>query len=513
MRAAAGSAIGRTTLVRRATIVDPGNEDGRPFVGDILVEDGRIAAVGADLAAPVSGPAGETIDGSSLLAIPGLVNAHYHSHDVLLKGAFDVMSLERWAMRALPRFFPPRSDRELRLRTLIGAAECLRGGITTVQDMLSLWPLTIRQAEIVRDAYREAGLRVVLGIQLADTGPLDTIPFLRDILPPDLAGLVNGPPPPPGMPVPVAELERILAELAAAPGDLVTWAVCPSSPERCSQALLLRLCELARSRRLRLFSHVAISRVEAVGARRLFEAFGGSPVRFLDSLGVLGPDLTLAHGVWLDDDDSALLAKSGTRLVMNPMSNLKTRNGIAPFRAYARAGLELGLGCDNCSCSDAQNMFQAMKFSVLLSGIAGRSDDGPTAVDALRAATLGGAHALGLDNVVGRIGAGYRADITFLDMKDPVFRPLNDATRQIVYGEGGRGVSAVMIDGRFVVRDRRLTSIDEDALAEELAEIMPGFRRDAEAVFARAGRLDPFLARAEELSWGIDVGMMRMACA
>ncbi len=506
-----GWATGGKTLVRKATIVDPGTDDGRPFIADILVEKGRITAIGPDLAVPSEGSA-ETIDGSSLLAIPGLVNAHYHSHDVLLKGAFDVMSLERWAMRALPRFFPPRSDRELRLRTLVGAAECLRGGITTVQDMLSLWPLTSRQAEIVRDAYREAGIRVVLGIQLADTGPIDTIPYLRDILPPDLTGLVNGPPPPPGTPVPVAELERILVDLAPSPGDLVTWGVCPSSPERCSGALLEQLRDIARSLGSRLFSHIAISRVEAVGAQRLFEAFGGSPVRYLEGLGLLGPDLTLAHGVWLDDADVELLARSATRLVMNPMSNLKTRNGIAPFRTYARAGLRLGLGCDNCSCSDAQNMFQAMKFSVLLSGIAGRTDDGPTAVDALRAATLDGAFALGLEKLVGRIAVGYRADITFLDLKDPVFRPLNNATRQIVYGEGGRGVSAVMIDGTFVVRDRRLMSIDEDALAEELAGIMPAFRRDAEVVFARAGKLDPYLTRAEELSWGVDVRMTRMAC-
>jgi cytosine/adenosine deaminase-related metal-dependent hydrolase len=501
----------RPIWVRGATLVDPvaGEEGGTK--ADILVRDGQIAAIGEGAAAVRAPDDAEIFEASSLIAIPGLVNAHYHSHDALLKGAFDVMSLERWAVRALPRYFPPRSDRELRLRTLIGAAECLRGGISTVQDMLSLWPLTSRQAAIVRDTYRETGLRVVLGLQLADTGPLDTIPYLRDILPADLAGIVAGPPPPPDMPAPVAELEHILAELPAEPNDRVTWAVCPSSPERCSQALLARLLEIARAHSVRLFSHVAISRVEAVGARMLFEAHGGSPIRYLDSIGALGPDLTLAHGVWLDDDDARLLADSGTRLVMNPMSNLKTRNGIAPYRRYAESGIRPGLGCDNCSCSDAQNMFQAMKFSVLLAGIAGRSDDGPGARDSLRAATADGAHALGLDTT-GRLSPGFKADITFLDRDDPVYRPLNDATRQIVYGEAGRGVSAVMVDGRFVVRDRKLLTIDEDALADELAELMPAVLREAEAVRARAERLDPYLAEAEARSWEVDVGMTRMAC-
>ncbi len=501
----------RPIWIRNAMLVDPAVGNGEPARADILVRDGKIAAIGPAATAFRVPDDAEIFDASALIAIPGLVNAHYHSHDALLKGAFNVMSLERWAVRALPRYFPPRSDRELRLRTLIGAAECLRGGITTVQDMLSLWPLTSRQAAIVRDTYRETGLRVVLGLQLADTGPLDTIPFLRDILPAELAAIVAGPPPPPDMPAPLAELERILADLPAQSGDRVTWAVCPSSPERCSRGLLLRLLDIARAYAVRLFSHVAISRVEAVGAHTIFKDHGGSPIRYLDSLGALGPDLTLAHGVWLDDDDARLLAGSGTRLVMNPISNLKTRNGIAPYRLYANKGVRPGLGCDNCSCSDAQNMFQAMKLSVLLAGIAGRSDDVPGARDCLRAATADGARALGLENT-GRLGVGFSADITFLDRDDPVYRPLNDATRQIVYGEAGRGVSAVMVDGRFVVRDRKLLTIDEDALADELAELMPAVLRDAEAVRARAERLDPYLAEAEARSWAVDIGMTRMAC-
>lgn len=501
---------GRATLVKAVTVVDPGMPS--PMVVDILVRNGLIETVERDLPLEPGCRIDEIVDGSSLLAMPGLVNAHYHSHDVLLKGSFDVMSLERWVMRALPRFYPPRSDRELRLRTLIGAAECLRGGITTVQDMLSLWPLSARQAAVVRDAYREAGIRVVLGIQLADTGPLDTMPFLRHILPPDLRGSVNGPPPPRDMPDPAAELDAILEAMPAGPDDLVTWGVCPSSPERCSRGLLERLRDAAGRHGLRLFSHIAISRVEAVGAQRLFAAHGGSPVRYLDSLGMLGPNLTLAHGVWLDDADRDLLCASGTRLVLNPMSNLKTRNGVARFAVYAGAGLKVGLGCDNCSCSDAQNMFQAMKLSVLLAGIASRADGTPTAADALRAATVGGAYALGLERSIGSIRPGFRADMTFLDRSDPVFRPLNDATRQIVYGEGGRGVAAVMVDGEFVVREGRTTRIDEEALDGELAELLPSFRRDAALVEERAAALDPFLARVEALSWEVDVGMERMLC-
>lgn len=479
---------------------------------DILVKDGVIDSVEPGLAGRINLDGIDVVDATSLLALPGLVNAHYHSHDVLLKGMFDVMSLERWAVRALPRFYPPRSDRELRIRTLLGAAECLRGGITTVQDMLSLWPLTESQAIVVRDAYREAGIRVVLGVQLADRGILDTVPMLRDILPADLHAAAGGPVPPTGMPDPLAELEAILSSAPDAPSSLVSWAVCPSSPERCSRNLLERLHEAAMRHGLRLFAHIAISRVEAVAAQRLFAAHGGSPVRYLSDVGMLGPRLTLAHGVWLDESDRALLADTDTRVVMNPMSNLKTRNGVAPFRSYLRSGLTLGLGCDNCSCSDAQNMFQAMKLSVLLAGIDGRTDETPGAADALWAATEGGAQAIGLEDSVGRIVPGRRADITFLDLADPVFRPLNDIARQTVYGEGGRGVVSVMIDGTFVMRDRQLTTIDEAGLVEELEEVMPGLRLDAAQVLQRAELLDPYLGRMEEMSWGYDAGLSRMIC-
>lgn len=496
-------------LIRQARILDL---DANPHMpaADILVLGDTIAAIGDDLRQSAPAQA-DVIEATGLLAIPGLVNAHYHSHDALLKGAFDTSSLERWALNALPRSYPPRSDRELHARTLIGAAECLRGGITTVQDMLSLWPLTRHQAHVVRDAYEEAGLRVVLGLQTADVGPLDTVPFWRELIPAEMVSLLADPSPVEAN-EPVAEIDAILSDMQNRREGRITWAVCPSSPERCSQDLLLRLVAVARRHGVRLFSHVAISRAEALGAQHIFAAFEDSPIVYLDQLGVLGPDLTLAHGVWLDDRDCALIARSGARLVLNPMSNLKTKNGIASFRRYHEAGIYPALGCDNCSCSDAQNMFQAMKIATLVSAVADHREGGPTARDALMAATAHGARALGLEQFIGTIRTGYKADITLLDLSDPVFRPLNSATRQLVYGESGRSVTSVIVDGRVVMRDRRLLTIDEGALAREIDAVMPAFARDAAAVQARTEALSPFIAEADRRIWAADVRLSRFAC-
>lgn len=499
----------RGVLIRQARVLDLDGDPHDPTIADILIRGDRIDAVGRDIVVDVHDF--QEIDGAGLLAIPGLVNAHYHSHDALLKGAFDTSSLERWALDALPRSYPPRSDRELRARTLLGAAECLRGGITTVQDMLSLWPLTAHQAHVVRDAYEEAGLRVVLGLQTADVGPLDTVPFWRDIIPSDMAGLLAGPPIS-GVNEPSEEIDRILSATPNMPGSRVTWAVCPSSPERCSRSLLERLVAVARRHGVRLFSHVAISRAEALGARSIFAAHGGSPIAYLDSIGALGPDLTLAHGVWLNDEDRARIARSGARLVLNPMSNLKTKNGVASFRRYREAGVDVALGCDNCSCSDAQNMFQAMKLATLIAAVADPREGGPTAIDALEAATRGGARALRMSDAIGAIRPGRKADITLIDLRDPVFRPLNSAARQLVYGECGRAVTTVIVDGVVVMRDRRLTTIDEEALALEIDELMPTFRRDAEAVFERTRALAPYIAEADRRIWEADVGASHFVC-
>ncbi len=490
-------------MIRGGRVVDLDGDPHDPPVVDILVRGGRIAAVAPAIAAP---PGAEVIEAAGRLVVPGFVNAHYHSHDLLLRGCFDVTALEYWAINALPRAYPPRSDAELRLRTLLGAAECLRGGITTVQDMLTLFPLTAHQVGVVRDAYEEAGLRVVLGLQVADVSPLDTTPFWRETIPSDLHGNLAGPPAPAGVPDPLAVMDQVFSDRPGR-GGLVRWAICPSSPDRCSPALLDRLAALAARHDLPVCAHIYISRAEALGARRRYGADGGSLVRHLAARGVLGPRLTLAHGVWLDDREIALIAASGASVAINPLSNLKTKNGVAPIRALLQAGVNLGIGCDNCSCSDAQNMFQAMKTLTFLAAISDPADGPPDAVDAFRAATVGGARALGLDT--GRIAPGMAADLVLLDLADPVYQPLNSAVRQIVYGESGRGVETVIVGGRVVMRDRGLATIDEAALRRDLAALMPGFRDDAAAVFARNAPLRPHIAAADRRIWAEDIGFSR----
>jgi cytosine/adenosine deaminase-related metal-dependent hydrolase len=409
-------------------------------------------------------------------------------------------------LNALPRAYPPRSDEEVRLRTLLGAIECLRGGITTVQDMLTLFPLTMRQVEVVSAAYAEAGLRALIGLQVADTSPLETVPYWRETIPAELQPLLIGPPAP-AAPDPIAVMEESFRK--GAPSPLVRWAVAPSSPERCSRALLERLADLARRYDLPVYSHIYISRAEALNARRSFGGHNGSLVAYLDAVGLLGPRLTLVHGVWLDEDEIATIAATGVSVALNPLSNLKTKNGVAPIRALLQAGVNLALGCDNCSCSDAQNIFQAMKLFTLLAAVSDPREGPPDAVDAIRAATIGGARTARLENDIGALKIGMRADLVVIDATDPVYLPSNSAARQLVYGEGGRGVEMVIVDGRVVMRDRKILTVDEAALRAELDALMPDFRRDAEAVMARTAQLRPHIAAADRRIWEQHLGLAR----
>ncbi|MGN6462069.1 MAG: amidohydrolase family protein, partial [Pseudolabrys sp.] len=461
-------------LLKGGRVLDLDRDPHNPAIADVLIVDGRIAAVGAVTDEPGTSPP-EIIDLGGKLVVPGFVNAHYHSHDIFLKGCFDPSVLEFWALNALPRAYPPRSDEEIRLRTLLGAVECIRGGITTVQDMLTIYPLTAEQVQVVMGAYDASGLRAILGLQVGDMSPLDTVPYWRETIPADLQPTLMGGPPVSG-PDPIAVMNEVFAQHD--PASLVRWAVSPSSPERCSRALLEKLTDVARRFDLPVYAHIYISRAEALTARRMFGDFNGSMVDYLDAVGLLGPNLTLAHGVWLDRREIDRIAAAGTSVVLNMLSNLKTKNGVAPIRQMLAAGINLALGCDNCSCSDAQNIFQAMKLYTFLAAVSDPTEGPPDAADALRAATTAGARTAGLQSQIGALRVGMRADITVIDTDDPVYQPFNSAARQIVYGEGGRAVATVIVDGRVVMRDRVIQTVDEAALRAELARIVPGFRAD-----------------------------------
>jgi cytosine/adenosine deaminase-related metal-dependent hydrolase len=219
--------------------------------------------------------------------------------------------------------------------------------------------------------------------------------------------------------------------------------------------------------------------------------------------------LGVVHGVWLSPRDIAQIAEAGARVVHNPISNLKLKSGVAPILDLYRAGVDIALGCDNCSCAETQNIFTAMRMLCLLPAVT-EPDPGPiNAGYALKAATLSGARAVGLGGKVGALKPGMAADLTILDLTEPAFVPFNSAARQIVFAESGRAVETVFVDGRPVVRGGKLVTLDETKLAAEAAELAPAFRRDAANLAARNSDLAAPLLDANRAAWKVPLGIQR----
>ena len=241
---------GTTLLIKGGRAFTPDADWHQPPGVDIAIAGDSIAGIADSYA--VNGTAVQTVDARDHLVLPGFVNAHYHSHDVLAKGTLEEVPLETWRLYALPPQYPPRSVEEIYARTLLGALECLRSGMTTIQDMLTLYPYEDRHMDAVMAAYEKVGIRVVFALQYADRKGIETIPFWKDTFPVELHPLLST----------AAEPERKLdlighfeeTRLKAEQKPLVSWALGPSAPERCSPALMQRTIELADRKSTRLNS-------------------------------------------------------------------------------------------------------------------------------------------------------------------------------------------------------------------------------------------------------------------
>jgi len=489
-------------LIRGGRVYDHDGDVHQPAVADILIDGDRIAQIAPGL--PLQ-PGVEPIEARGKLVIPGFVNAHYHSHDVMAKGLFEEMPFDVWTLHSNPANYGERTLKEVRLRTLIGAAEQLRNGITTVQDFLTVVPVDSAVVDTVLSAYEEAGIRVVFAIAARDRAALDIAPFMAKDIPDAVRARIAG-----RDRTAKDELDFIAAQigrLGIRPTPRQTWGLAPSAPQRCSQELLEGIAALSRQHGLPVFTHVYETRIQAAAAKQ--DPSIPSLLDILDRAGLMNDRLNVVHGVWLTMRDIAQIADAGARVVHNPVGNLKLKAGVAPILDLYKAGVEVALGCDNYSCAETQNIFLAMRLMCLLPA-ATNPEPGPvTAAYALRAGTLAGAKAVGLAGEAGALKPGMLADLTILDLEEPAFVPFNSAARQIVFSEAGRAIETVIVGGRVVVRDGALTTIDEAALAAEVAEIAPTFRRDAEALAKRNADLIGPLLQANREVWKVSLDFER----
>ncbi len=458
-------------VIRGGLVLAPAS--GAASAADILIQGGVIRALLARGAAVPEGM--PEVDATDRLLLPGLINAHTHAHGGLGRGlAGDLWTLER-LLNGNPAINAARSVDDLKLSATLTAAELALKGCTAAFDLaLELPAPTVEGIHAVAAAYQDVGIRAVVAPMISDLTLYQALPGLMSALPDAArvqAAAVK-------LPDAAALLTTCRDAIRAWPvdRDRVRPGIGPAIPLHCTDALLTGCRDLARDWDLPIQTHLAESQTQAAAAGR---RYGHSLVGHLDRLGLLGPPLSVAHAIWLDPADLDRIAGAGVTVVHNPASNLRLGSGVAPVRALLDRGAAVAIGTDATNTSDGQNMFEAMRLAAFLSRPGAAPERWLSARDALRLAAEGGARALGWSDRIGRLAPGFQADILFLDLRSLTYVPLRDPALQLVFGESGAALDRVMVAGRVIVDQGRLTTLD-----------LPRLRRDAEAA---ARRLDPWV--------------------
>ena len=423
----------------------------------LVLADGRVERLGVE-GAPFNAT---VLDGRGLLAMPGLINAHTHSPENCLRGAGQRLALEPWLM--LMFGVGGRYDAYAhRVCALAGAAEMLRTGTTAVLDHLWMTPPSIEAIDATMEAYRDAGIRAAVAPLMSDQ---DTTGELAATLGVDVSGAA----------IPVGPTTELLACLDAAmvrwhghdDGRLQLFAG-PGGVQWSSDELLCGAADLARRHATGFHIHLLETTLQDAMCRR---RFGSSGLQGLARLGVLGPNVSLPHSVWIDEQDIATIVEHEAIVVHNPAANTRLGSGRAPVPALIAAGATVALGADGSASSDNQVMWDEIKLAALIhnDGLADTWVDG---AQALAMATTGGAAALGhRDDGLGTLAPGAPADVALLDRGRSGLAGALDLEGSLALSESGQSVRHVFVAGRQVVADGRCLTIDEESVLAELAEL------------------------------------------
>jgi 5-methylthioadenosine/S-adenosylhomocysteine deaminase len=361
----------------------------------------------------------------------------------LFRGLADDLPLQRWLQEHI---FPAEAthinSKSVQLGTCLACAEMILSGTTTCCDGYFL------EGDVAA-AVNNCGMRAVLGHGVVDF-------------------------PAPGIPDPAENIAAAVkfAEKWLEASPLIRPSIFCHSPYTCSAKTLQAAKKAADENSLLFQVHVAETRNELTLIQSDHVA---SPVQYLDHLEIIDANTLLVHGVWLNETDIDIIAQRGAAVVHNPESNMKLAAGIAPLPELLDAGVVLGLGTDGCASNNNLDLFQTMDTAAKLHKVRKLDPTTVAAESVLGMATLGGARAIGLDREIGSLEVGKKADLIILNARQPHLVPLYHPVSQIVYSARGSDVSTVIIDGRFVLEDGRLLTINLDQVLENTIELTKTF--------------------------------------
>ncbi len=421
-------------LIKNGTLVTM-NSAREVIKADILVQQDRIMDISPD----IDELARQVIDARDMLVIPGLIQTHVHLCQALFRGCADDMELLDWLKLRIWPLEGSHDPESLYYSALLGCAECLRSGTTAIIDMG-----TVHYTESIFDAVLGAGIRYLGGKCMMDFGPevpgtlIDSSSNALD------------------------ESMELYKNWDGRDNQRIHYAFCPRFVLSCTKALLLEIQRLSRQHRIPIHTHASENLAEVTAVQQMT---GMRNVEYLDSLGMCSDKLILAHCIHLNEEEKDILISTNTNIAHCPSSNLKLASGIARIPELLARGASISLGADGPPCNNNLDMFQEMRLAALIQ----KPEHGPTSMRAetlVELATLSGARAMGLDKEIGSLEVGKKADIAIINLEGWHTRPQNAASAytQLVYQAKSSDVYCTIVDGKVLMLNGRLKTIDENQL-------------------------------------------------
>jgi len=416
--------------------------------GAVAIEKDRIVALGKTEELGVK-YADKVIDVQGNVVMPGLVNTHVHLFQSLLRSLGDDLKLFDWCAKMLNPIFPNLTEDDCYFGALLGCLEMIKSGTTCASDFHYVYTKPTLGDYIVK-AMIDSGIRGIVARGFMDTDEAKIVPFLIE------EGETA-----------LKRSEEFVRRWNGAADKRIHISLAPGPPPWGSPELLKDAKELANKLKVGVQLHIAETLDEVKIVKSLFRK---RPIEFLNTLGILDPELLAVHCVWATDKEIRMLKATDSKVSHNPTSNMYLASGVAPVPRIIKAGVTVGLGTDGAASNNNLDMFEAMKFAVLLHKVHNLDPTIIAAEKVLEMATIEGARALGLEKDIGSLELGKKADITIVNIKQLNTSPINRAFSQLVYCANGSNADTVIIDGKILMENRQITVTDEQQVIKRAQE-------------------------------------------
>lgn len=438
----------KRTFLRHAIVLTIDAKDNYYTDGCIVVEDRCIAYVGPEAGRPEIKEGDTVIDLHDKIVMPGLINTHIHSHSPLFRNFGEDVALQTWLNDIMWPAESHLTEEQAYFAALHTCIECISSGVTTFADQFYFTPAVAR-------AVAESGMRAVLCTSIFENGKSDRCQTVRTA-------------------------EKFLDSWQGR-SPLIVPGLGPHAPYSVSEEQWRKIVELSKSYGVLIHTHISETEKENEIFRKQYAL---SPTQWLEKLGVFECPTLAAHCVHLSDEDIAILKNNDVHISYNPVSNLKLSSGIMPYERLVAKGVHISMGTDGAQSNNTLDLLGDLKIGVLIQKQRLNDPAFLPVSDAVRLVTIEGARALGLENITGSLETGKQADLITIDISQPHLRPLHvDCVKMLyttlVYCATGRDVSDSMVQGRWLMRDRKLLSLDVVSILNKTENISRLLRAQA----------------------------------